>query len=237
MSYFKRLPISIRDPLATAKQFSYIQDSKYHPEYYLMSKRMKFDWSNRYYVAEYGGLRLVKEFFTKHGLVGNGEKCSYRTIRRALQGNTKKVFWYLFDVTNARYDGLNARICVFKFILRPILKLGMNDLLQEYIQRFPGDFVYETMIDSYDETMCRALRTLDPVTIKLLFRAGVCVDEYTYDSALRHFNIWARNPEQNFTEEFCSVILKVYNEDPTLDRLCLLEFMQKFQDDKVVPYH
>ncbi len=225
MSYFNRLPISIRDPLATAKQFSYIQDSKYHPEYYLMTKRMKFDWSNRYYVAEYGGLRLVKEFFTKHDLVGDGAKCSYRTLSRALKGNTKKVFWYLFDATNARYDGPNGRISIFMFILRPILKLGMNDLLQEYIQRYPGDFVHEIANSCYDETICRALRTLDPVTIKLLFQAGVCVDEYTYDSALRHFNSWARNPEQNFTEEFCSVILKIYNEDPTLDRLRLREFM------------
>lgn len=190
--YFTRLPASLREPLTCVCGSSDVKHTgayhRHHQEH-SFTKEHCDAWHSRYYAMEYGGKSLIMRTFSTYrerfGQVGY----SYIELKRTILGGNKQAFRIIIP----KFVTLNTDPWfVYKYILSPMMKLGMNDWLQEYLQRYP-DTAKTMHIDTRRELVIRALRSLDPVTIELMFRAGFELSANNYYNARSAYAHWAKS--------------------------------------------
>lgn len=116
-------------------------ESLHHAEYYLMTENPRSGWDYRFYVIAEGGMRLVKDFFTKYVFPTTTVegRCSYRELRFAIRAGNKKAFWYVFDKTNTQ----NEPEYVCKYVVSPHDQARSKRLAprvrRQISQRYPRD--------------------------------------------------------------------------------------------------
>lgn len=137
--YMRRLPISVRYLLTLDHNTSKLAWTSQHAEYWLMQPYVP-PWSHRNRVIEGGGLRLVKEFYTRQMsryIINGAPRDAVSDLVHAIMCGHEKIFWYLcglyeavglknWDVTDgliismvtyAHYDWIN------KLQLNPIFRI------------------------------------------------------------------------------------------------------------------
>lgn len=202
MSYFYRLPISVRHPLMCAcgtlavcklstegitdpnnplsHRSQFKSTDRVHREYNINSRMIDIIWPGRHYIAVYGGKSLIArtDAFLR-GTWGDANYYSYGETLKAVEGANRQAFWWFIN----KYESMRTdSLCIYKYILSPMIKLGMNRWLQEYLQKFP-DTAELLLGYTRRDPMVLALRSLDPITIELMIRAGFEVNLEIYHKA------------------------------------------------------
>lgn len=161
-----------------------------HIEYSMMTDNVRGIWNDRIYAILSGSLNLTKKFYEKHAFPDPGF-CPFEDLRDAIHSGNKKVFWYLHSIAKkpnteecdvAEYTGM---IC--KYVLYPLIKLGLNDWLDEFLTQCPDAVKYELRAIYDEELMVRAMGTLNFTAMRILFRMGMDIYPLAFDRAESYF--------------------------------------------------
>lgn len=211
--YFKRLPISIRYMLERVGDediYGGIKDLLRHPELCAAPTDLDMQWRYSLHVVKYGGLKLVRTT----GKLNAYAHLGYFILRKSVNAENKQSFWYLLSLLrNKPPPKMYDLIC--RYVLNPMVKMGLSDWLHEYISKYPDDIRNKIGAENQVGLMTRAVRTFDPVIIDLIYRAGIDIDPYMYDQFYEYFYAWTCSMYGNsgMNEEFKLII------DPIIERL------------------